>query len=125
MPPPWKKAPMVSPIVPVSSVRLTWAWPIILATCKLLKLMKQSIYFLSLLTFLLACSDKKKEAADFSAVAPVLVDSLPGSCPYLTQDKQGHAVVSGVRNTSDSTAVSAYAFPTDVGNHFGKPIIIP
>jgi hypothetical protein len=55
----------------------------------------------------------------------VQVDSLPGSCPYLTKDDDGNILLSWVRNGDSITPAFCYAVSTDDGKTFGKPIVIP
>jgi predicted small lipoprotein YifL len=70
---------------------------------------------------LTACQNKKPLLL---AAAEVQADAQPGQCPYLTKDSKGHALLSWVRMTGDSSALFCYAVASD-GTHFGKPIVIP
>jgi hypothetical protein len=70
-----------------------------------------------------ACNTRQTpEAATKPAIS--FVDTLPGSCPYLTKDNRGNAVLSWVRETNDSDAVFCYAVSADGGRTFGKAIVI-
>lgn len=55
---------------------------------------------------------------------PILIDTIPGSCPYLTKDSKGNVLLSWVRSTNDSSAIFCYARSTD-GKTFGAPVSIP
>lgn len=54
-----------------------------------------------------------------------LIDSLPGDCPYITQNHAGQPVISWVRKYSDSTGVLCYAVSADGGRNFGEPVTVP
>ncbi|MFY7840463.1 MAG: sialidase family protein [Lacibacter sp.] len=55
---------------------------------------------------------------------PVLIDTIPGSCPYLTKDSKGNVLLSWVRSINDSTSIFCYATSTD-GKTFTAPVSIP
>lgn len=54
-----------------------------------------------------------------------LIDSVPGDCPYITQNQLGQPVISWVRMDADSTAILCYSVSTDSGRSFEKVIPIP
>jgi hypothetical protein len=54
----------------------------------------------------------------------ILVDTIPGSCPYLTKDSKGHVLLSWVRSINDSSSIFCYAVSTD-GKTFSAPVRIP
>ena len=72
---------------------------------------------------LLASCNTEKSGVTFTSTE-VLVDSLPGQCPYLTRDNENNTILSWVRMMNDSSAVYCYAVSKD-GKSFGTPIIIP
>ena len=53
------------------------------------------------------------------------IDSLPGSCPYLTKDNKGNIYLSWVRMMDDSSASFCYAVSDRWGKSFGKTLVIP
>jgi hypothetical protein len=54
----------------------------------------------------------------------ILLDDVPGQCPYLTKDNKGNTIVSWVRMNSDSTSSFCYSIAGN-GQMFGKPVVIP
>ncbi len=54
----------------------------------------------------------------------ILIDTIPGSCPYLTKDSKGNVLLSCVRSVNDSSAIFCYALSTD-GKIFTAPVTIP
>ena len=74
---------------------------------------------------LLTACNPKSGRSNTTQAALTLIDTLPGTCPYLTKDQQGQIVLSWVRETSDSTAVLCYAISPDGGETFGDVVIIP
>ncbi len=54
----------------------------------------------------------------------VLIDTIPGSCPYLTKDSKSNVLLSWVRSINDSSSIFCYAVSTD-GKTFSSPISIP
>lgn len=83
-----------------------------------------ALLIISCFIILFACKQNNQPAiAAASTISQI--DSVPGSCPYLTKDQHGNTVLSWVREINDSSAVFCYAVSTDGGNTFGHPIIIP
>lgn len=80
------------------------------------------IISLVVLTVLSACSNRHSMRI-FSS-QEMLVDSLPGQCPFLTRDTKGQTIMSWVRMNHDSTAAFCYAISPD-GKKFGRPIVVP
>jgi hypothetical protein len=80
---------------------------------------------IGILIFLAACSNEDKKSSGEQSTAGVLLDSLPGSCPYLTKDNQGNIFLSWVRMNEDSSSSFCYAISADGGKSFGKAIVIP
>ncbi len=76
------------------------------------------------LLFLLACNDEVKNYP-IQAAHAMLIDSMPGSCPYLTKDAKGNVAASWARAVTDSTYIFCYAVSADGGQSFGKIIAIP
>lgn len=53
-----------------------------------------------------------------------LIDTLPGSSPYLTKDGGEGVVLSWIRSTGDSAHVFCYARSADGGRTFGAPVVV-
>ncbi|HEX6915661.1 MAG TPA: sialidase family protein [Chitinophagaceae bacterium] len=64
------------------------------------------------------------ENTEAPAAKSILLDSMPGQCPFLTMDHLGRMVISWAGMTSDSTARFCYATADDAGV-FGKPVVVP
>jgi len=85
--------------------------------------MKYSIILLVVFLFLSCNNDKNISAV--KPGKPILVDSLPGSCPFLTKDDRGNILLSWVRTNKDSSAVFCYSLSADGGQSFGKTRMLP
>ena len=82
-----------------------------------------------------SCSDKKeiknensstvKQEFSQDTAKEISIDKLNGSCPYLTDDGKGNAVLSWIRDTDKSNHVMCYAVSKDHGKTFGGPVVIP
>lgn len=70
---------------------------------------------------ILFCSCHEQQ---YPADMEILLDSIPGQCPYLTKDEKGNTVVSWVRMNSDSTFSFCYSTAGRDGM-FGKAVVIP
>lgn len=55
----------------------------------------------------------------------LLMDTLPGSCPFFAKGNKGNVILSWVRSLSDTSAVVCYAVSTDDGKTFGSVNTIP
>jgi hypothetical protein len=86
-----------------------------------MKTILASLIIISSLAIASCQTDAKSSHPDSSRA----VDNLPGACPYLTKDNKGNAVLSWIRNTSDSTSVFCYAVSADGGKTFGPATVIP
>ena len=82
------------------------------------------ILFTGLIFFFYACNNDKRISSVEQGTA-IQIDSLPGSCPYLTKDSKGNIFLSWVRMMDDSSASFCYAVSADGGKSFGKTIVIP
>src|SRR4028119_1566689 len=71
-----------------------------------------------------SCKEKDNSVKVLSSTA-VQIDSLPGTCPYLTKDSKGNTVLSWVRRINDSSSVLCYAVSADGGKSFGNAIPVP
>jgi len=71
---------------------------------------------------LFACINNKN--SDASSQSELLLDSIPGQCPYLTKDNKGNIVLSWVRMNNDSSSAFCYAVSKD-GKTLGNPVVIP
>lgn len=80
------------------------------------------ILFINIIVFA-SCSNNKSEL-QLTTSESILIDTIPGSCPYLTKDSKGNALLSWVRSINDSTSVFCYAVSTD-GKTFSVPVAIP
>jgi hypothetical protein len=67
---------------------------------------------------------QKHQPFKITSSAAVQIDSLPGTCPYLTKDHKGNIVLSWVRNLNDSSAIFCYAISGDGGKTFGKAVTV-
>jgi hypothetical protein len=56
--------------------------------------------------------------------AATLIDTLPGSAPYLSADGKGGVVLSWIRSIDDSSFVLCYARSADRGKTFGAPVVV-
>lgn len=70
-----------------------------------------------------ACKTGNSEL-QLTTTEPVLIDTIPGSCPYLTKDSKGNVLLSWVRSINDSSSIFCYAVSTD-GKTFSSPVSIP
>ncbi len=80
------------------------------------------ILVISILAFT-ACKTGNSEL-QLTTSESVLVDTIPGSCPYLTKDSKGNVLLSWVRSINDSSSIFCYAVSTD-GKTFSSPVSIP
>jgi hypothetical protein len=83
-------------------------------------------YLLILYTSIVVFSSCKTGTGELQLTTsePALIDTIPGSCPYLTKDSKGNVLLSWVRSINDSSAIFCYAKSTD-GKTFGAPVSIP
>ena len=80
------------------------------------------LFLLITTSCLFACIDNKN--SDATAKQELLLDSIPGQCPYLTKDNKGNIVLSWVRMNNDSSSTFCYAVSKD-GKTLGNPVVIP
>lgn len=82
-----------------------------------------TLLLIGLVALLTACMHND---AAFRALpsAVTLIDTVPGSAPYLTNDGEGGVVLSWIRSTGDSSNVFCYARSTDGGKSFGAPVVV-
>jgi len=83
-----------------------------------MKLVIFSIFFLSIV----GCKQTNDHAM-IEAGDEVILDSIPGQCPYLAKDENGNTVISWIRMINDSTTALCYAVSAD-GKTFSQPIVI-
>lgn len=76
------------------------------------------------LLFLSSCMFSTK-TPHISSSDVSIIDSIPGSSPYLTKDNKGNPVLSWVKTFNDTDAVFCYAVSTDDGKSFNDPVVIP
>lgn len=82
--------------------------------------------FLSVTLLLFFCScQTATNSVNIAATTPVFIDTLPGSCPYLTKDNNGNLVLSWLRLINDTSAVFCYAKSGDGGKTFSQQVVIP
>ena len=74
-----------------------------------------------IICFLFFCACKQQHAY---SEKEILLDEIPGQCPFLTKDENGNTVVSWVRMNGDSTSSFCYAV-VDNDDVFGKAVTIP
>ncbi|HLP43042.1 MAG TPA: sialidase family protein [Fibrobacteria bacterium] len=88
--------------------------------------MKNLLATLCLGLMVLACNKLSPSGREENAgIAPRDVDTLPSSCPFLTEDPKGNIVLSYVREVNDSVFMMCYVVSEDKGKSFGNPIEIP
>ena len=85
--------------------------------------MKYIFFLLASIIVLASCSTNNGEL-NITTTEPVLIDTIPGSCPYLTKDSKGNVLLSWVRSINDSSSIFCYAVSTD-GKTFSSPVSIP
>jgi hypothetical protein len=88
--------------------------------------MKRAALFILLVqtitTYSCKTEDKKQT---ITASQETLVDTAPGSCPYLTKDSKNNIVLSWIKQVDTATSIYCYAISQDEGKTFGKIIEIP
>ena len=72
----------------------------------------------------LSSCDSDTKILSYREMPEVLLDSLPGECPYLTKDTKGNTIASWARIINDSITAFCYAVSKD-GKKFSKPFVIP
>ncbi len=87
--------------------------------------MKKTIFFIlvSLSFIFQSCSDTGNNP--IVASNETQVDTLQGSCPFLTKDSKGNIVLSWIKKTDSIQSVFNYAISKDGGKTFGNTIEIP
>ena len=85
--------------------------------------MKYIFFLFASIIVLASCSTYNGEL-NITTTEPVLIDTIPGSCPYLTKDSKGNVLLSWVRNINDSSSIFCYAVSPD-GKTFSSPVSIP
>jgi hypothetical protein len=81
------------------------------------------ITFLSLIAGLIISCNAGQPKAYLSTTNPTRVDSVPGSCPYLTKDQNNKVVLSWIKYIDSST--NAFCYAVDDGKGFGNAIQVP
>ena len=84
--------------------------------------MKIVKFLIAALVVITGCRQKNDHAM-IEAGQEIVIDSIPGQCPYLTRDLEGNEVISWVRMINDSTTSFCYAVSSD-GTTFGDPVVI-
>ena len=79
---------------------------------------------LSALLLLLAGCMHRQTAFKVTPSAATLIDTLPGSSPYLAKDGREGVVLSWIRSTGDSAYVLCYARSADGGMSFAPPVVV-
>lgn len=77
------------------------------------------IFFLSMI--LASCNINQQKIITEDAV---LIDRLPGSSPYISNDQHGNVIVCWAREINDSSSLFCYARSTD-GKTFSEPVVVP
>lgn len=80
------------------------------------------IMLASILLFSCKTEDKKQSII---ASQETLIDTIPGSCPYLTTDNENNVVLSWIKQVDTSKSIFCYAISNDEGKTFSKAIEIP
>jgi hypothetical protein len=85
---------------------------------------KSSILMILVILFVYACKTTTTEHT-IAASAETMVDTIGGSCPYLTKDNNNHVVLSWIRKVDSTRSIFCYAVSRDEGKTFTKPLEIP
>ena len=88
--------------------------------------MKRILNSLSLLTALVvfSCNPQNKHKG-ITASPENMIDTAPGSCPYLTKDSKNNVVLSWIKQVDTATNIFCYAISEDEGKTFGKAVEVP
>ncbi len=82
------------------------------------------LLILSAALLALSCRQSRQAGVFITASEAVLLDTIPGSCPFATRDAQGNPVISWVRQLTDTSGVLCYAVSADNGQTFGAPVVV-
>ena len=86
--------------------------------------MNQCLLSVFLIAGIFTSCDSDTKILSHREMPEVLLDSLPGECPYLTKDNKGNTIASWTRIINDSLTAFCYAVSKD-GKKFSKPFVIP
>ena len=88
--------------------------------------MQKKLFLMAVVTTLLIYSCKtQKEKKTITASQETIIDTTPGSCPYLTKDNKNNIVLSWIKQMDTATLIFFYAVSQDKGKTFSKAIEIP
>jgi len=84
--------------------------------------MKNLFYLIIISVLISAC--RFSTPVNINASAHGLIDTIAGSCPFITADQKGNPVVSWVRQVDSATRFFCFAVSSDNGKSFGKPVVV-
>ncbi|HEV2830584.1 MAG TPA: sialidase family protein, partial [Hanamia sp.] len=85
--------------------------------------MKKIIFLISLSFIFQSCFNSENKQIIASNESQI--DTLQGSCPFLTKDNKGNIVLSWIKKIDSLKSIYSYAVSKDGGKTFGKTIEIP
>lgn len=74
---------------------------------------------------MIACSCTTKCNEGFLIGKQTMIDTLPGSCPYLTKDDHNRVVLSWIRQKDSASKIFCYSISPDGGKTFSQAVEIP
>ena len=84
------------------------------------------LFLMAVVTTLLIYSCKTQMGKHtITASQETIIDTTPGSCPYLTKDNKNNIVLSWIKQVDTATSIFCYAVSQDEGKTFSKAIEIP
>ncbi|MEO8721347.1 MAG: sialidase family protein [Ginsengibacter sp.] len=86
---------------------------------------KTILLFIISVAFIFQSCFNSDQVVQITASDALQLDTLEGSCPYVTKDNNGNLVLSWIRKIDSSISVYCYAVSKNGGKNFGKTIVIP
>ena len=88
--------------------------------------MKKSFIFSAILLFIVFTSCKRAEKENpFEASNATVLDTIGGSCPYITKNEKGNLLISYIRQTEPEKYSFCFTVSPNEGSTFLTPIQIP
>jgi hypothetical protein len=87
--------------------------------------MYKNIFNISICFVIIVFSCKTKSNDVLVIEKETMIDTLPGSCSFLTKDDQNRVVLSWIRQKDSASNIFCYSISPDGGKTFGKPVEIP
>jgi hypothetical protein len=86
---------------------------------------KQALCMMLVLTTVVVSCNMGQKRTPSLASPGTMIDSMAGSCTYLTKDDKGKVVLSWVRQLDSVTSIVCYAISRDGGESFGRTTEVP